>query len=90
MRIIGGTLHYLEPTDILLQLLLESVLAMGRKKIQITRIVDERNRQVRVLLPLSYNTALKPLGKDLLCTNTTALTVAYRTSPLYSVSQHAS
>lgn len=36
------------PTVTLPQLLVETVLAMGRKKIQITRIVDERNRQVSV------------------------------------------
>lgn len=34
------------PTSVLPQRLVEIVLAMGRKKIQITRIVDERNRQV--------------------------------------------
>lgn len=32
---------------------------MGRKKIQITRIMDERNRQVRRTSQLLYNTEFK-------------------------------
>lgn len=43
------TPHYLKPTDYYIWLLEEVFLAMGRKKIQITRIVDERNRQVSMV-----------------------------------------
>lgn len=42
------TPHHLKPADYSIWLLEEVFLAMGRKKIQITRIVDERNRQVSI------------------------------------------
>lgn len=75
-------LTHLEPTDIHLRQFEEVVLAMGRKKIQITRIVDERNRQV-TFMKRKFGLMKKAYELSVLCDCEIALIIFNSSNKLF-------
>ncbi|KAF3833110.1 hypothetical protein F7725_026775 [Dissostichus mawsoni] len=72
----------MEPSDILLWLLEELVLTMGRRKIQIARIVDERNRQV-TFMKRKFGLMKKAYELSVLCDCEIALIIFNSSNKLF-------